>query len=79
LEELVDVLYAPSDFPDGAILSTGTGIVPELDFSLTDGDRVDIEIAQVGTLSNPVVRGREPLSWLVDAIERPAARRKGQQ
>jgi len=30
------------------------------------------------TLSNPVVRGREPLAWLVDALDRPAARRKGQ-
>jgi 2-dehydro-3-deoxy-D-arabinonate dehydratase len=79
LEELVEVLYAPTDFPDGAILSTGTGIVPELSFSLAEGDRVDIEIAQVGTLSNPVVRGREPLAWLVDACERPAARRKGQK
>ncbi len=78
LEELVAVLYAPTDFPDGAILSTGTGIVPELSFSLTEGDRVDIEIAQVGALSNPVVRGREPMAWLVDALERPAARRKAQ-
>ena len=79
LEELVAVLYAPTDFPDGAILSTGTGIVPELSFSLTEGDRVDIEIAQVGALSNPVVRGREPMAWLVDALDRPTARRKGQQ
>ena len=79
LEELVEVLYAPTDFPDGAILSTGTGIVPELSFSLAEGDVVEIDIAQVGTLTNPVVRGREPLAWLVDAHERPAARRKGQQ
>jgi 2-dehydro-3-deoxy-D-arabinonate dehydratase len=79
LEELVEVLYAPTDFPDGAILSTGTGIVPELSFSLTEGDVVEIDIAQVGTLTNPVVRGREPLAWLVDACERPAARQKGQQ
>ncbi|OZM79127.1 fumarylacetoacetate hydrolase family protein [Pseudonocardia sp. MH-G8] len=79
LEELVEVLYAPTDFPDGAILSTGTGIVPELSFSLAEGDVVEIDIAEVGTLTNPVVRGREPLAWLVDACERPAARRKGQQ
>ena len=79
LEELVAVLYAPTDFPDGAFLATGTGIVPELSFSLIDGDLVEIEIAQVGVLSNPVVRGREPMAWLVDALERPAARRKGQQ
>jgi 2-dehydro-3-deoxy-D-arabinonate dehydratase len=79
LEELVEVLFAPTDFPDGALLATGTGIVPELSFSLTEGDLVEIEIAQVGTLTNPVVRGREPMAWLVDALERPAARRKGQQ
>jgi 2-dehydro-3-deoxy-D-arabinonate dehydratase len=79
LEELVAVLFAPTDFPDGAILATGTGIVPELSFSLTEGDLVEIEIAQVGSLSNPVVRGREPMAWLVDALQRPAARRKGQQ
>jgi 2-dehydro-3-deoxy-D-arabinonate dehydratase len=78
LTELVDVLFAPTDFPDGAILSTGTGIVPEMSFTLAEGDVVEIEIAQVGTLTNPVVRGREPMAWLVDALERPEARRKVQ-
>jgi 2-dehydro-3-deoxy-D-arabinonate dehydratase len=78
LEELVATLFEPTDFPDGAVLSTGTGIVPEMSFTLTEGDTVEIEIAQVGTLSNPVVRGREPLTWLVDALERPEARKKVQ-
>jgi 2-dehydro-3-deoxy-D-arabinonate dehydratase len=78
LEELVVALFAPTDFPDGAILATGTGIVPELSFSLAEGDRLEIEIAEVGTLTNPVVRGREPMSWLVDALDRPDARRKAQ-
>jgi 2-dehydro-3-deoxy-D-arabinonate dehydratase len=78
LGDLVEVLFAPTDFPDGAILATGTGIVPELSFTLADGDVVEIEIAQVGTLTNPVVRGREPMAWLVDALERPDARRKVQ-
>ncbi|WP_433288330.1 fumarylacetoacetate hydrolase family protein [Pseudonocardia sp. CA-142604] len=78
LDELVAALFAPTDFPDGAILATGTGIVPELSFSLAEGDRVEIEIAEVGTLTNPVVRGREPMSWLVDALDRPDARRKAQ-
>ncbi|MEN3271029.1 fumarylacetoacetate hydrolase family protein [Pseudonocardia sp.] len=78
LEELVVALFAPTDFPDGAILATGTGIVPELSFSLVEGDRIEIEIAEVGTLTNPVVRGREPMSWLVDALDRPDARRKAQ-
>ncbi|GAA1326013.1 fumarylacetoacetate hydrolase family protein [Pseudonocardia xinjiangensis] len=75
LEELVAALFAPTDFPDGAILATGTGIVPELSFSLAEGDRIEIEIAEVGTLANPVVRGREPMSWLVDALDRPDARK----
>jgi 2-dehydro-3-deoxy-D-arabinonate dehydratase len=78
LEELVATLFEPTDFPDGAMLSTGTGIVPEMSFTLTEGDTVEIDIAQVGTLSNPVVRGREPMTWLVDALERPEARRKAQ-
>ncbi len=64
LEELVATLFEPTDFPDGAVLSTGTGIVPEMSFTLTEGDVVEIEIAQVGTLTNPVVRGREPMTWL---------------
>jgi 2-dehydro-3-deoxy-D-arabinonate dehydratase len=79
LADLVTTLYAPTDFPDGAVLSTGTGIVPEMSFSLAEGDVVEIEIAQVGTLTNPVVRGREPMTWIVDAAERPDARRKVQQ
>ena len=32
------------DFPTGAFLSTGTGIVPGQDFSLTHGDVVAITI-----------------------------------
>jgi 2-dehydro-3-deoxy-D-arabinonate dehydratase len=49
-------------FPDGAILSTGTSLVPELPFSLADGDVVTIRIDQVGTLVNRVIRGRPGLS-----------------
>jgi 2-dehydro-3-deoxy-D-arabinonate dehydratase len=75
LEELVAVLFEPTDFPDGAILSTGTGIVPELSFSLVEGDRVEIDVEHVGSLANPVVRGREPMSWLVDALDRPDVRK----
>jgi 2-dehydro-3-deoxy-D-arabinonate dehydratase len=37
------------------VLSTGTGIVPGLDFTLAPGDVVDVTVAEVGTLSNPVV------------------------
>jgi 2-dehydro-3-deoxy-D-arabinonate dehydratase len=54
LAELVDCLFAEQDFPDGAIISTGTGIVPELTFTLAPGDTVTIEINEVGTLANTV-------------------------
>jgi 2-dehydro-3-deoxy-D-arabinonate dehydratase len=54
LPELIDYLVAAQDFPAGAVLATGTGIVPELDFTLAEGDVVDITVEQVGSLSNPV-------------------------
>jgi len=55
LPELVTYLVAAQDFPEGAILSTGTGIVPELDFTLAAGDVVTITVDEVGSLANPVV------------------------
>jgi 2-dehydro-3-deoxy-D-arabinonate dehydratase len=58
--ELVEHLYRADVFPDGAILATGTSLVPELPFSLADGDVVSIGIDGVGVLTNPVVRGRPP-------------------
>ena len=35
---------------------TGTGVVPNDDFTLEEGDRVDINVSGIGTLSNSVVR-----------------------
>src|SRR5262245_2718862 len=64
LQDLVDVLFVGSDFPDGVILSTGTGIVPEMDFRLEAGDVVRIEIDEVGSLTNPVAVGKEPFGYL---------------
>ncbi|MEV6284058.1 fumarylacetoacetate hydrolase family protein [Kribbella sp. NPDC051770] len=64
LQDLIDVLFVPNDFPDGVILATGTGIVPELDFALAAGDEVAISISEVGTLTNTVVVGREPFAYL---------------
>jgi 2-dehydro-3-deoxy-D-arabinonate dehydratase len=57
LEGLVEYLGRDHTFPDGVFLLTGTGIVPENDFTLEPGDRVDITISGIGTLSNPIVRG----------------------
>jgi 2-dehydro-3-deoxy-D-arabinonate dehydratase len=52
--DLVGHLVRALDFPAGAVLSTGTGIVPDLDFTLLDGDVVEVTVEQVGTLTNPV-------------------------
>lgn len=52
--ELVGYLGRYSDFAYGVLLMTGTGIVPEDDFTLQDGDHVIIAIEAIGTLRNPV-------------------------
>ena len=52
--ELAAYLGRYNDFPDGAVLLTGTGIVPGDDFTLQDGDHVLIKIEGIGTLRNPV-------------------------
>jgi len=41
--------------PEGAIVLTGTGVVPDSSFTLHVGDVVDISIQSLGTLSNYVV------------------------
>jgi len=51
LDELAGYLYAELDFPTGAFLSTGTGIVPGQDFSLTHGDVVAITIGGVDAVT----------------------------
>ncbi len=55
-EELVAYLARFNDFPQGVILLTGTGIVPDDDISLEEGDCVEIEIEGIGTLRNWVKR-----------------------
>jgi 2-dehydro-3-deoxy-D-arabinonate dehydratase len=56
-EELIGWLSRDNSFPGGVMLMTGTGIVPDSDFTLQSGDIVDITIDGIGTLSNPVVQG----------------------
>ncbi|TDN91556.1 fumarylacetoacetate hydrolase family protein [Microbacterium sp. BK668] len=58
-ESLVADLYSQLEFPEGAVLSTGTGIVPDLEFVLEDGDVVVIDIEGVGSIRN-VVRTATP-------------------
>jgi 2-dehydro-3-deoxy-D-arabinonate dehydratase len=57
LASLVEWLGRDNSFPHGAILLTGTGIVPPDDFTLQHGDKVSIEITGIGKLVNPVVQG----------------------
>lgn len=52
--ELVHYLGLDNDIADGTVLLTGTCIVPPNDFTLTDGDRIEIEIAGIGCLRNSV-------------------------
>jgi 2-dehydro-3-deoxy-D-arabinonate dehydratase len=52
--ELVDYLFRSQQFPNGAVLLTGAGIVPPDSFTLEAGDAVRITISGIGTLENPV-------------------------
>ena len=60
-DELVTYLFLENDFPDGVFLCTGTALVPEKQFTLQPDDLVQIRIDQLGTLRNPVVRGKAGL------------------
>lgn len=53
-DELADWLFRENEFPAGAYLMTGTGIVPPAGFSLMSGDIVRITCGDFGTLENSV-------------------------
>ena len=65
-DDLVEHLFRADVFPDGAVLATGTALVPDLPFTLRAGDRVRITVGEVGSLTSTVVRGRAELGWLAD-------------
>lgn len=54
LTELAAWLYRELHFKYGCFLMTGTGIVPDNDFTLQAGDKVNITIDNIGTLTNVV-------------------------
>jgi 2-dehydro-3-deoxy-D-arabinonate dehydratase len=63
LDDLAAWLFRALEFPAGAVLLTGTGVVPTADFTLRPGDSIVISCPELGTLSNPVVavgRGTDP-------------------
>ena len=53
LEEIAKWLFADLDFPGGAFLMTGTGVVPPDEFTLTPGDAVRIRVGDL-VLENEV-------------------------
>jgi 2-dehydro-3-deoxy-D-arabinonate dehydratase len=55
-DDLIEYLGRDNAFPHGVILLTGTGVVPPDDFTLGEGDEVEIAISEIGTLKNKVVR-----------------------
>jgi 2-dehydro-3-deoxy-D-arabinonate dehydratase len=62
IPELAGYLFREDDFPSGAILSTGTSLVPDLPFTLQAADEITIGISGIGELTNPVVRGKSALT-----------------
>ncbi len=54
LDDLIGWLGKEASFPHGAILLTGTGIVPPDDFTLAVGDLIHIDISGIGRLTNHV-------------------------
>lgn len=53
--ELASWLTRSQSFPHGAVLLTGTGVVPPAEFTLAAGDEVRIDISGIGRLENPVM------------------------
>ncbi|HVX09623.1 MAG TPA: fumarylacetoacetate hydrolase family protein [Pirellulales bacterium] len=56
-DDLIEHLGRDNTFRYGAILLTGTGIVPDEDFKLRAGDIINITIDGIGTLVNQVAQG----------------------
>ncbi|HLX95651.1 MAG TPA: fumarylacetoacetate hydrolase family protein [Verrucomicrobiae bacterium] len=54
-EELAGFLFRSQSFPHGAVLLTGTGVVPPDTFTLQERDEIGIEITGIGWLRNPVM------------------------
>lgn len=53
-DSLAEYLFHSKQFPNGAVLLTGTGIVPPNEFTLKEKDEVTISISGIGSLKNPV-------------------------
>lgn len=72
LEELVGYLKLDNELFDGTVLLTGTCLVPPNQFTLDSGDRIEIEIESIGTLTNTAVFTHE-----MDTASIPGSYEKG--
>lgn len=61
-DDLIGWLGRDNSFPNGVFLLTGTGIVPDSDFTLQAGDWVRIRVNGIGELANPIVQGDHGLT-----------------
>ena len=73
-EELSRHLFLDLGFPQGAILATGTSVVPPLAMTLVPGDSVEIEITGLGMLTTPVEEATLVGDWLSQRRIDPAIR-----
>jgi 2-dehydro-3-deoxy-D-arabinonate dehydratase len=55
LDQLAEYLFRCQVFPHGAVLLTGTGVIPPDTFTLQAEDVVEIHVSGIGVLNNPVV------------------------
>ncbi|MED3728817.1 fumarylacetoacetate hydrolase family protein [Priestia filamentosa] len=53
-DELISFLIRDNEIFDGTVLLTGTCIIPSNDFTLLNGDQIEIEISNIGVLKNRV-------------------------
>ena len=56
IDKQIMYLMRDNSIPDGTILTTGTSIIPNRDQGLKHGDRVEISIEGIGTLSTGVIK-----------------------
>jgi len=63
-DELSRYLFLELAFPEGAVLATGTSVVPPLTTTLLPGDTVEIEVTGVGRLATPVAETALVGDWL---------------
>jgi len=63
-DELSRHLFLDLAFPEGAILATGTSVVPPLTTTLVPGDSVEIEITGLGMLTTTVEEATLVGDWL---------------